>query len=67
MFASEHLKALEVHVMYVISATFGYKDDVHTLFLNSWYVCIKDRPRFFDQVGHQTTNTSIGNKHFFTK
>ena len=29
--------------------------------------CIRDRPRFFDQVGHQTTNASIGNKHFFTK
>ena len=27
---------------------------------------IRDRPRFFDQVGHQTTNASIGNKHFFT-
>ena len=27
----------------------------------------RDRPRFFDQVGHQTTNASIGNKHFFTK
>ena len=25
------------------------------------------RPRFFDQVGHETTNASIGNKHFFTK
>ena len=23
--------------------------------------------RFFDQVGHQTTYASIGNKHFFTK
>ena len=30
-------------------------------------VIIRDRPRFFDQVGHQTTNASIGNKHFFTK
>ena len=28
---------------------------------------IRDRPRFFDQVGNQTTNASIGNKHFFTK
>jgi hypothetical protein len=28
---------------------------------------IRDHPRFFDQVGHQTTNASIGNKHFFTK
>ena len=25
------------------------------------------RPIFFDQVGHQTTNAFIGNKHFFTK
>ena len=24
-------------------------------------------PRFFDQVGHQTTKVSIENKHFFTK
>ena len=23
--------------------------------------------RFFDQVGHETTYASIGNKHFFTK
>ena len=28
---------------------------------------LRDRPRFFDQVGHQTTNASIENKHFFTK
>ena len=32
-----------------------------------WYICSRDRPRFFDQVGHQTTNASIGNTHFFTK
>ena len=25
------------------------------------------RPRFFDQVGDQTTNASIGNKYFFKK
>ena len=30
-------------------------------------VNIRVRPRFFDQVGHQTTNASSGNKHFFTK
>ena len=24
----------------------------------------RDRPRFFDQVGHLTTNASIENKHF---
>ena len=28
---------------------------------------VRDRPRFFDQVGHQTTYVYIGNKHFFTK
>ena len=27
----------------------------------------RDRPRFFDQVGHQTTYASMGNKHFITK
>ena len=27
----------------------------------------RDRPRFLNQVGHQTTNASMGNKHFFTK
>ena len=27
-------------------------------------VNIRVRPRFFDQVGHQTTNASSGNKHF---
>ena len=25
------------------------------------------RPRFFDQVGHQTNNASIGNEYFFTQ
>ena len=25
------------------------------------------RPRFFDQVGHETMYASNGNKHFFTK
>ena len=27
----------------------------------------KYRPRFFDQVGHQTTYVSMENKHFITK
>ena len=27
----------------------------------------RDRPRLFDQVGHQTTNAPNGNKYFFTK
>ena len=42
---------------------------------NSFSVCatklgtlqIRDRPRFFDQAGHQTTNVFTGNKYFFTK
>jgi hypothetical protein len=28
---------------------------------------VRVRPRFFDQVGHETMYTSSGNKHFFTK
>ena len=28
---------------------------------------IRDRPRLFDQVGHQTTNVSIGYKFFFSQ
>ena len=39
----------------------------HLLLLLSFFdlVSVRDRPRFFDQVGHQTANASIGNKHFF--
>jgi hypothetical protein len=29
--------------------------------------CSRYHPRFFDQVGHQTTYASMGNKHSFTK
>ena len=28
---------------------------------------VRVRPRFFDQVGHQTMSACIENKHFFTK
>ena len=31
------------------------------------YIINRYRPRFFDQVGHQTTSAYIENKHFFTK
>ena len=37
------------------------------LLLNSWPIWNRYRPRFFDQVGHQTTSASMVNKHFFTK
>ena len=30
------------------------------------YTETRNRPRFFDQVGHQTKYASIGNKHFFS-
>ena len=30
-------------------------------------VSLRVRPRFFDQVGHETMCASSGNKHFFTK
>ena len=45
---------------YVISA--------HCIVAAPWSrVVTWDCPRSFDQVGHQTTNAPIGNKHFFTK
>ena len=31
------------------------------------YLHSRVRPRFFDQVGHETMYASSGNKHFFTK
>ena len=31
------------------------------------YLHIRVRPRFFDQVGHETMYASSGNKHYFTK
>ena len=43
---------------------FGHGKATHT---NCQVCYIRDRPRFFDQVGHQTTDASIGNKHFFNK
>ena len=43
--------------------------DSHVTFVPFYKVCmyIRDLPRFFNQVGHRTTNASIENKHFFTK
>ena len=35
--------------------------------LHSWELHIRVRPRFFDQVGHETMYASSRNKHFFTK
>ena len=34
---------------------------------NLWGREIRVRPRFFDQVGHETMYASSANKHFFTK
>ena len=32
---------------------------------NWWYIRV--RPRFFDQIGHETMYATSGNMHFFTK
>ena len=32
-----------------------------------WAISNRYRPRFFDQVGHETMYASSRNKHFFTK
>ena len=37
-------------------------------YLQFWHdLKVRVRPRFFDQVGHETMYASSGNKHFFTK
>ena len=42
-----------------------YKKYCKVQFLHkSVSISLRDRLRFFDQVGHQTTNASIGNKYF---
>ena len=40
---------------------------ISALIFGTLYIHIRYRPRLFDQVGHQTTNASMGNKHLFTK
>ena len=42
----------------------GYSENTRSCSALLWS---RVRPRFFDQVGHQTTNASIGIKYFFTK
>ena len=57
-------KALKILFAYVNSFEAKYFC-VRTKSASDMYIRV--RPRFFDQVGHQTTNASIGNKYFFTK
>ena len=45
--------------------SYGYETQQSSAGAKGMYIRV--RPRFFDQVGHQTTNASIGNKYFFTK
>ena len=37
------------------------------MYFISLLISIRVRPRFFDQVEHETMYASSGNKHFFTK
>ena len=48
----------------LLGESFWQKDSLVTFILFELY--LRDRPRFFGQVGHQTTNASIGNKHIFS-
>ena len=51
------------------SSAFVYPEGFAYLnILDATFVCTlstRDHPRFFDQVGHQTTTISVGNKFFF--
>jgi hypothetical protein len=55
-----------------MSEKFNWKGKrLHIVHLNryvaSWQMKSRVRPRFFDQVGHETMYASSGNEHFFTK
>ena len=55
---------------FIVSFTFHFQNYRQTFVYSkviTYNFTIRDHPRFFDQVRHQTTNASIENKHFFTK
>ena len=54
-------------VLKLFSANPSMKVNSYTRYHFDRVMLTRVRPRFFDQVGHQTTNASIGNKYFFTK
>ena len=55
----------------ILCVTFGYFNSLQQcsalVRILELPVLIRDRPRFLDLVGHQTTYASTGNKYFFTK
>ena len=57
-FFALNVRSLPKHFDDLIIDMFAQKSD---------HICIRVRPRFFDQVGHETMYVSSGNKHFFTK
>ena len=63
------LTSLAYHVMAVPAVNDDPKIDTSEMnaIPKDEKVSIRVRPRFFNQVGHQTTNASIGNKCFSTK
>ena len=59
-----------------LNFTSGHKDSfyffirgilAHTINFRVCVISLRVRPRFFDQVGHETIYASSGNKHFFIK
>ena len=46
-----------------------FSDSIDPLQTENTYIwrLLRVRPRFFDQVGHETMYVSSGNRHFFTK
>ena len=61
------LRSINPFELTIFGAT-KFSDDIFNL-ERILHVAMENRvrPRFFDQVGHQTTNASIGNMYFFTK
>ena len=57
----------EFNTFLAIDLGLAYFPLINTYSLDYPALCIRVRPRFFDQVGHETMYASSGYKHFFTK
>ena len=55
------------YLRFIQNLTYYLKNGHSTVLKSDDSMQLRYRPRFFDQVGHQTTSSYIENEHFFTK
>ena len=59
--------ALETRGSFLQAEIWCKQDPSHVLWLSHSMLNIRNRPRFFVQVGYETIDACIGKKHFFSK